>query len=512
MPYTVSDFIEALSQNGLLERKSLICLDEKTVITNLSFDNRTVRPGGLFVCKGAAFRVEYLHKAKEAGALLYVSEVEWESTMPHLLVKDIRHAMAVMARLFYEKEAKDLCKIGVTGTKGKTTVVTYLNAILDDYYFKQYSLKTAVISSLVIYDGDQRRQASLSTPEAFDLWKSLAAAGKHHLGYAVCEVSSQALKYRRTEGIAFDIAAFLNIGEDHISDIEHKDFEDYFSSKLKIFDFAKSACLFSGSDHFDVIKTKAVKAGCTVRTFGYEEGDDVFCTNRVCRRDGASFTVFFRKSARKESFSIGLAGRYNVDNALAALAIAEELGIPHDAMRSGLLRTSVAGRGEHLASKDAHYTVIVDYAHNKMSLEALLAYASEAFAPKPIVTLFGCPGKKAKNRRRDMGLAAGRLSDYVLVTEDDPADEPLDEICREIARYVAKGSASWEIVPDRKAAIRRAFALVKESGGVILLCGKGAENSQKRAEGSVLYETDKYIAQQCIDEYEKSMALEAAMR
>lgn len=502
MKYTVADCIRVLKEQGLLVLVSLGTLSLDSEITGLSFDNRTLRGGELFVCKGASFRAEYLDRAMAAGALFYVSEIVWNENYPHLAVRDIRLAMAAMAKAFYGAEADTVKKIGITGTKGKSTVAAILNAILDNYHVSQCSLKTALISSIRVYDGVVEEEAKLTTPEAFDLWRHLANAGKSGLDFAVCEVSSQALKYHRTEGVAFDAAVFLNIGEDHISDVEHKDFDDYFSSKLKIFKSAKIACINSASDKFEEVYHAATAAGCEIVTFGFRPEDTLCCTEMDTSCEGTAFHTVWH-SCEEERFVIPLSGRYNLENALAALAVAHRFGVPYSNMASGLLAVSVKGRGVHLYTKDRKITAIVDYAHNKMSMEALFRYVASAFPNKKVITLFGAPGGKAKNRRRDMGLCAGTFSDHVILTEDDPAGEALEDICQEIALYVRQTKTPYTVICDRGEAIRYALSLVRE-GGVLLLCGKGAENTQKRAHGPEPYETDEYFVRQWIENYEKT--------
>ncbi len=509
---------EALEEAGLLIEADLpqgtVEIPEETVgipqgaITGISFDNRQVKPGFLFVCKGAAFRREYLFSALEKGALLYMAEERYAGYVdaPCLIVRDIRLAMAIAARVFYGEEARPVRKVGITGTKGKTTVSVLLSEILDDYTAKQGCRRNAHISSLSVYDGEREEKAQLTTPEAIPLWQRLAAAGRNHLPFAVCEVSSQALKYHRVSGIDFEAVAFLNIGEDHISDREHPNFEDYFASKLKIFENAKTACVFSGAEYFEKIHKKALSCGCSLITFGWRKEDDLFCSEAEFSETGCEFTVFF--AGEEHRFSLPLPGRYNLANALGALALAYALNIPPTSMAAGLARASVPGRGRCFTTRDRSLSVLVDYAHNKMSLEALLDLADEQFPGKKKVLVFGCPGGKAKNRRRDMGLVAGERVDHVILTEDDPGPEEAEDICREIAPYVTLGGADCQILLPRADAIAAAFSLLEKEGGLILVCGKGCETEQKMAYGAVYYEGDEAVVAHCLDACEAGSRVE----
>lgn len=505
MLFTVSDCLLYLQQEGLVLEQSIEKIKYNPV-AGLSFDNRTIKPGEVFVCKGVAFHAEYLDRAIQAGAVCYLSETVWKEDFPYIRVSDIRLAMAAIAKWFYREDASSLKTIGITGTKGKTTVASFLNSILDDFHVAKCGLPTALISSIFVYDGTVKEDAKLTTPEAMDLWRHLANAGKHLLDYAVCEVSSQALKYHRTKGIDFDAAVFLNIGEDHISDVEHKDFEDYFSSKLSIFQSAQIAVINSSSEYYQEIVSAAENAGCEVISFGFLPSDTLYCTGFVHLENGTSFSARWKNEASL-LYEITLSGSYNVENALAALAVAKVFGVPYCHAKRGLSSAVAKGRGVHLATNDKKIKVIVDYAHNKMSMNALFSYANEAFPNQKMIAVFGAPGQKAKNRRADMGLVAGAFCDYVVITEDDPAAEALEDICHEIAENVSKTGTPHEIVYQRDRAIQKAFSLLEEEGGVLLLCGKGAETSQKRQNGSEFYEGDEFFAKKEIEYYDKNRIL-----
>ncbi len=500
---TIRDTIACLERHSLLKERMLSGVSLDTVLSDITFDNRTAGKGSLFVCKGAAFKKEYLLSAFDKGASVYLSENVIENDLPHLLVSDIRLAMSKLAAFFFAEKTASVKTVGITGTKGKTTVSCMLKSIFDSYLVKQRNKKAALISSLYIFDGGKKIPSKLTTPEAIELWRHLAKAGENGLPLAVLEVSSQALKYHRVSDVPLDTALFLNLGNDHISPIEHPDLDDYFASKLRIFHKARRAVIGSNFDRSDQTVKAAKEAGCEVYTFGHLLSDTLTLYDYHSEEDRDVFTVSYCGGI-PESYAMHFRGRHNVENAMAAILTAKLYGIAEDAIAEGLLAAEAEGRGEEYRSYDNTLRVIVDYAHNGMSLDALYRYVEEAYPDYRVITLFGCPGGKAENRRRDMALSAGGHSDLVILTEDDPDCEDAEEICLEIAGYL--DDAPYLILPDRASAIAAAFAC-RFDKTVILLCGKGAERTQRKNRSAVFYEGDAFYAKKNLAEYEALLPL-----
>ncbi len=469
--HSLAGFLNIFEQAGLLV---LSDGDVMTEIRHLSFDTRDLRANTLFFCKGAHFKEEYLIQAASNGAVAYVSETRYEGvSIPCVLVRDIRRAMSIAALFHYDHPAEKLKTVGITGTKGKSTTAYYIKSIFDAALDKE----CAILSSIDNYDGVIREEAHLTTPEAIPLQQHFVNAVESDISHLVMEVSSQALKYGRVEGVVFDVACFNNIGTDHISPVEHPDFDDYFSAKLKIFDACRVGCVNTDVAYAEETLTYAKKAGCKVVTYGSHPTDDVYCSDVRVSPDQIAFTVVTKDFT--EDFAITMPGLFNVQNALAAIAASLTLCIPVSAIKEGLRRARAAGRMEVFRSEDGRVVAVVDYAHNRMSFEALYDSVAKEYPGKTVITVFGCPGYKAYLRRKDLGELSGRNSSLVYITEEDSGEEPFESIAADIAKNVAAENCPYEILEDRGEAIRRA---VCEGGAdkVILITGKGRETRQKR--------------------------------
>ncbi len=477
--HSLAEYLKQLSSHQLVSDYKFT--EECRLVGYISYDSRDIRKDTLFVCKGSHFNPAYLKSAVEKGAFCYVSEMKYALDPPaedisYIIVKDIRKTMALIADYYYNQIWKDLKIIGITGTKGKSTTAYFMKFILDEYLKERKKPLSAIISGIDNYDGVINEESHLTTPEAMELQKHFSNAVNSGIEYLSMEVSSQALKYDRTLGVTFEAGCFLNIGEDHISDVEHSSFEDYLESKLRIFSQCRAACVNINSDQIDRIMEASKACPCVV-TFGLDEKADVYGYDII--KSGKSITFTVRTKDFVKDFKITMAGLFNVQNALAAIAISQCLNIPMSYVAAGLRKARVSGRMEVYSSKRKDIQVIVDYAHNKMSFETLFQSTMEEYPNKKIIIVFGCPGKKAQRRRQELGEIAGKYSDRVYITEEDAGEEPVLEICREIAQHVEKQDGSYVIIPDREEAIREAIANADENT-VILITGKGRETRQKR--------------------------------
>ena len=482
--HSISGYLDLLDKHGLLAESDIKEGHQDRKIEYISYNSKDIRKDSLFVCKGSHFSVEYLKSAIEKGAICYLSETRYDleglgiksEGVSNIIVKDIRTTMALIADYYYNQIWKDLNIVGITGTKGKSTTAYFMKFILDAYQKDRKKPLCAIISGIDNYDGVINEESHLTTPEAMELHKHFSNAVKSGIEYLSMEVSSQALKYDRTLGVIFTVGCFLNIGEDHISDVEHSSFDDYLESKLRLFDQCKTACVNINSDHIDRVM-EASKACPRVVTFGLSDEADVFGYDIV--KTGKTIRFKVRTKDFDQEFKITMAGLFNVQNALAAIAMSWCLNIPMTYVAAGLKKARVSGRMEVYTGKSSKVQVIVDYAHNKMSFETLFQSTLKEYPNKKITIVFGCPGKKAQRRRQELGEIAGRYSDRVYITEEDAGEEPVLKICEEIAQHVQKQDCSYAIIPDREEAIREAIASA-DANTIVLITGKGRETRQKR--------------------------------
>ena len=477
--HLLREYAELLDKNGLISEQRIPeeVMDKK--VSYVSFNSQDVRYDTLFICKGAHFTVDYLLSALDEGAFAYVSEVKYEEAKdtPYILVNDMRKAMALMADLFYNQVWKKLSIAGITGTKGKSTTTYFMRSILDEYLKAQKKPVSAVISGIDNYDGVINEESHLTTPEALDLHRHYDNAVRTGIEFLTMEVSSQALKYDRVRGITFDVGCFLNIGLDHISDIEHPDFEDYLAAKMVLFSQCKNVCINLESEYAQQAIDAATGKAERILTFGLKPEADIYGYNIEPGKRGITFHV--KSDSFDEEFKIGMTGLFNVENALAAIAISYTLNIPLEYVKSGLKKARVSGRMEIYTSRSGNLDVIVDYAHNQMSFESLFASTKKEYSGKKIFIVFGCPGKKAFGRRKELGEVAGKYADRVFITEEDAGEEPVMKISEEIAGHVKKFDCDCSIIVDREEAIREAIEAADDQT-VVLITGKGRETRQKR--------------------------------
>ena len=499
---TLSDIAAAVQAAGA--GVSSVGATSSVTVAGTSCDSRTTRPGDLFVCKGAAFKPAFLASALEKGAVAYLCDEAHAAELsavapgtPALVTSDLRRAMAVASALAFGRPDHDLPIIGITGTKGKTTAAYMVRSIVEAAHGKG---SCGIMGTVETYDGVDETPSRNTTPEPPDLWRHLANARDAGLAALVMEVSSQALKYDRTLGVELAAGCFLNIGLDHISPVEHADFEDYFSSKLRIFSQSRVGVVNLDSDHAERVLGAAGAAGRTL-VFGLNHPDaDIWADELVPSEDGISFTLHLHGSEQR--VALPFPGEFSVSDALCAAACADLLGIGIEKIAEGLATTHVPGRMEFHRSADRQLTVVVDYAHNGFAFESLLSSVAGTFAGAKTIAVFGAVGHKAPERRHELPRVAARYVDYIIFTSDDPwTEDPLD-ICHQMERELPEGFPH-EIVINREQAAERALELAEGQRSVVLLLAKGHEAYQLTSTGFVPCVSDCELAERGVRAYDE---------
>ena len=458
------------------------------------------RAATLFVCKGASFKREYLLQAIETGAVAYVSEIDYGVDIPCIIVSDIRRTLGCLADMAYDHPSGKVGVCAFTGTKGKTTSAYYLKGVLDAHARLAGCHTSALFSSVEFDDGVESGISKLTTPESFELERRLSNAVVSGCEHVIMEASSQALKYERTYGVDFAVGAFTNIGEDHISPIEHPTFEDYFASKLKIFKQSRAAVVNLDMDHVDKV-LEAAHVCERVVTYSLSNTDvDVYTTNLVHSPRGIVASVVTPRFSR--DVLVPTPVKFNISNVLGAIACAEALGIEEEAIVHGFEQVRVPGRMEMYPTESGTIVGVVDFAHNGMSLETMLRDLRENYPDRELAVAFGATGGKGIDRRETMGIAAGKYADRIVITEDDPGPEDAQDICRAIAHFVEEqGNHNWQIVVDREQAIR---TLVRETTrpAVVIVTGKGCETRMLRKNGPEPCRADGPMLQESLEAFE----------
>ena len=462
----------------LVPRMSYVLLqgDLDRDISDLVYDSRKVTEGSLFICITGA--VSDGHKyipdvvAKGAAVIVVerdVKEYDIPANVTILQVENTRVALAELSAAWFGHPAEQLTTIGVTGTKGKTTTTYMMREMME-----HAGLKTGLIGTIEVIIGSEHIPAVNTTPESYLVQKYFRDMVDAGLKYVVMEVSSQALKLERVGGFTFDYGIFTNLEEDHIGGAEHPDMADYIRCKGLLFQRCKLGLVNADADYL-----AAVLAGhtCPLETFGLHENADLWASNihRVQRPSylGVEYDL---NGLEHYHVRVDIPGDFTVYNSLAAIALCRHLGVSQVDILAALDEIQVKGRLE-IVPTPGQYTLMIDYAHNAMSLEALLVNIRK-YGPKRILCLFGCGGNRAKSRRYEMGEVSSRLADLTIVTSDNPRNEEPMDIINDILEGVHKADGAYVTIPDRKEAIRYCMEHGGE-GDVIILAGKGHEDYQE---------------------------------
>ena len=482
----------------LLEHLDYQCLQGTTdkEITSVVYDSRKAEPGSLFLCiKGAVSDGHaYAKEVAEKGVSVLVVQdaVEVPEDVTVIQVENSRYAMACISAAWFDYPAKKLKTIGITGTKGKTTTTYLVKSILENA-----GHKTGLIGTIETIIGEEHIPSANTTPESYLVQQYFAKMAEAGCDSVVMEVSSQGLMLHRTAGFTFDIGIFTNLEPDHIGPNEHKDFEDYLRCKALLFKQCKTGIFNADDQHLEQILEGHT---CEVETFGFSEKADLRAENtRLVTGKGTLGIHYDVKGLMDFSVEIDLPGKFSVYNSLTAIAVCRHFNVTEENIQKALKQAKVKGRIEMVKVSD-DFTLMIDYAHNAMSLESLLTTLKE-YKPNRLVCLFGCGGNRSKLRRYEMGEVSGKLADLTIITSDNPRNEEPQEIINDIKVGIGKTDGKYVEIIDRKEAI--AYAIHHgQPGDIVVLAGKGHEDYQE-IKGKKYPMDERVLIQEILEEDQK---------
>ena len=446
-------------------------------INNLDSDSRNINDGDMFVAiKG--FDVdghEYIKEAIGNGAKVILAQIDIDrkfikeipDDVTIILSENTRHALAICACNFYGNPSKKVKLIGITGTKGKTTTSFMTKAILE-----KEGKKVGLIGTIACYIGSKKLEDSdRTTPESLKLQKIFKQMVDEGCEVIVMEVSSQSLKLHRVDGCVFDIAVFTNFSEDHISEKEHPDMEDYFNSKLKLFHMCKTG--YVNADDLHTAKIPKMLPDNDISTYGIDNYCNLLAKDITITNSYVDFKV--KLGQRNERVKTFIPGRFSVYNSLAAICVGLKLGCSAENIKEALLEVRVPGRSE-LVDNKKDLTIMIDYAHSPESLENILNVV-KSYTRGRVISVFGCGGDRDPGKRPIMGEISGRIADYTIITSDNPRTEDPEKIVNQIEEGIKKTNGKYECIVDRIEAIKSAIEMANKND-IVVLAGKGHETYQ----------------------------------
>ena len=480
-----------------LKVKGDLDIDIKGVESN----SKNVEEGFLFVAiKG--FKVDghkFIDSAIENGATAIIIEegcdlkqIKNLDNIVVVMAKDTREALAIVSSNFYGNPSRKFKLIGVTGTKGKTTTTFMIKEILE-----KAGKKVGLIGTIATYiNGKKLGDSDRTTPESLELQKLFSKMVEEKVEVVVMEVSSQSLKLHRVDGCHFDIVLFTNLSEDHISPTEHPDMQDYFNSKLKLFEMCKVGIV--NTDDLHGAKIPRMFPDSQITTYGIDNFANVLAKDITITNSYVDFKV--KLTDRNERVKTCIPGRFSVYNSLAAICVAQKFGIEPEVIKEALLEVRVPGRSE-LVNNKLEIPIMIDYAHSPESLENILQ-AVKSYTRGKVISVFGCGGDRDSGKRPIMGEISGRIADFTFITSDNPRTEDPEKIVEQIEEGMKKTKGNYKVVVDRVEAIKQAIQMATKRD-IIVLAGKGHEPYQE-INGVKHPFDERIIVNELIEEIEKN--------
>ena len=462
-------------------------------ISGIACDSRKVKPGNVFVCI-TGYETDghkYAKSAVENGAVAVVAEHDLPTVdVPCVIVDNTRKAMSEMTATFYDYPYKKFKLIGITGTNGKTTTTYLIKSILE-----HLGKKVGLIGTNQSMIGDMIMETSRTTPDSLELMQLFDMIASHNVDYVVMEVSSHALALDRVTACTFDVGAFTNITQDHLD--FHKTMEEYLAAKSILFNICNTGVVNKDDARSEYL---IENARCrNMITYGINQDCDLKASNIILNEDGVKFDINY--GGMEEHVDLPIPGEFSVYNALTAIGCCMAENIPLDLAVDGLHSAKgVKGRIEIVRTPGTNYTVIIDYAHTPDGLLNVIN-AIRGFAKGRIVTLFGCGGDRDASKRPIMGKIAGELSDFCIVTSDNPRTEDPEKIIKQVVEGVKQTDCDYEVITNRFSAIEYALDHAKKND-IILLAGKGHETYQVLGKDTIKFD-EREIVQKLLGCYDK---------
>lgn len=448
--------------------------DGETEIADIAYDSRKAKSGHLFVCLSGAKADghRFVKGAYDNGCRTFLCErdVELPEDAQVISCRDTRAALAKASCNLFRNPSKEIAVIGITGTKGKTTVAHIIRQVLD-----RAGIMTGIIGTVGAGYGDVTLPTVNTTPESYELQKIFRQMADAGCKACAVEVSSLGLKAHRVDGTVFKIGIFTNLYPDHIGTNEHESFEEYAYWKKQLFPMCENA-IVNLDDEYSAQMLAGFRG--RVLSYGYGEKADLRLTETEKVKVSNILAVRFSYIYKENTYSdlISLPGDINAMNALAAIAAAELMGVRNTDLGDSLTHVFVKGRGE-VIDTGRDFSIIIDYAHNGVSLMNIIETA-RAYKHNRIIALYGSVGGRTEIRRRELGLVSGKMCDLTIITSDDPDFEDPEKIMDDIAAAVEEAGGKYVRIADRAKAIGYAVSIA-EPNDIFIFAGKGHEQFMK---------------------------------
>lgn len=456
-----------------LNVKKIIGTELDLEVTDIVYDSRKAKKDVLFVALVGS-RTDghkYIKDVEKSGVRAVVlSDVSYavNHDVTYILVEDTRVALSFLSNRFFGEPSNEMNVIGITGTKGKTTVANYIKYVMD-----KSGRDCGIIGTNGIFYLDKTIETSNTTPESYEIHLAIRKMLDAGVKNIVMEVSSLGLMAHRVSDVDFDIGIFTNLSPDHIGENEHPDFENYMMSKAVLFSLAKASIINIDDEYAGVMMDFAKRASRDYLTYGIKNPADFRAKNISYPDSLDDMRTYF--DIDFQSYTVNSFGEFGVYNALCTIICLKKLGLSYDEIRTGLSNAHVKGRLQILDS-DIGVKTVIDYAHNEVSMKNLLSNIKR-LKPKRIITVFGSIGTRAKHRRKELAEVSCKYSDVIIVTSDNPDTEDPQSIIDDVLSFVPKNFNNVFSFVDRQDAIKKAFEIAKP-GDVVVIAGKGHEEYQ----------------------------------